>query len=470
MSIDVDTMSIAIDGAIAIERRSSPRASRAIVHRSIDRSFVRSIDRHSSMTMTMSMTMSTRASSSSSSSSSTASSSSSPARACARVPSRATRRTPRANGHKNFCSFDLAFIAKRSRATLKARAFAPPFASTASNVVASSSAAASTSMTNDNDGERTDVMTNELLARAMKVPMYSVGAIPIACASALVYLRCGRVDWGVARALALGAACVIAWLNLSNDAWDSSTTVDERKPESVVRLMKGNVLAVHAMAWTALAIGASALYFACAASGNARAWKLLLGATALGHAYQGPPFRLSYKGLGEPIAFVAFGPMATVAFYIALCGATTGGAPVAITPVVLSVAVLVGCTTAFILFTSHFHQEEGDRAAGKMSPVVRLGLPQALLLADNLVGAHYACVATLAAAGWLPYTAVFGLVVTYPIARHIVDYAQQKLDANDIDALFFTKYLAVRWHIVHGVALALGVVAQRAFLSPDLFI
>jgi len=198
--------------------------------------------------------------------------------------------------------------------------------------------------------------------------------------------------------------------------------------------------------------------------------EVLLGATALGHAYQGPPFRLSYKGLGEPIAFTAFGPLATVAFYIALCGKAQGGAPVVVTAVVSSVAVLLGCTTAFILFTSHFHQEAGDRAAGKLSPIVRLGLPQSLLLADNLVGAHYACIATLAAAGWLPYTAVFGLVVSYPLARHIVDYAQQKLDANDIDALFFTKYLAVRWHIVHGVALALGIIAQRVFLSPDLFV
>ena len=37
-----------------------------------------------------------------------------------------------------------------------------------------------------------------------------------------------------------------------------------------------------------------------------------------GYAYQGPPFRLSYKGLGEPICFAAFGPLATGAFYLAL--------------------------------------------------------------------------------------------------------------------------------------------------------
>lgn len=30
-----------------------------------------------------------------------------------------------------------------------------------------------------------------------------------------------------------------------------------------------------------------------------------------------------------------------------------------------------------ILFCSHFHQREGDKAAGKLSPIVRLGLPTA---------------------------------------------------------------------------------------------
>lgn len=32
---------------------------------------------------------------------------------------------------------------------------------------------------------------------------------------------------------------------------------------------------------------------------------------------QGPPFRLSYRGLGEPLCFLAFGPLATSAFYLA---------------------------------------------------------------------------------------------------------------------------------------------------------
>lgn len=36
-------------------------------------------------------------------------------------------------------------------------------------------------------------------------------------------------------------------------------------------------------------------------------------------------------------------------------------------------SALVGITVASVLFCSHFHQIEGDAAAGKMSLLVRLG-------------------------------------------------------------------------------------------------
>lgn len=40
---------------------------------------------------------------------------------------------------------------------------------------------------------------------------------------------------------------------------------------------------------------------------------------------------------------------------------------------VWAASALVGVTVTSILFCSHFHQIEGDRAAGKMSPLVSLG-------------------------------------------------------------------------------------------------
>ncbi len=50
---------------------------------------------------------------------------------------------------------------------------------------------------------------------------------------------------------------------------------------------------------------------------DARVGQFLTAAIAMGYLYQGPPFRLSYQGLGEPLCFMAFGPLATTAFYLA---------------------------------------------------------------------------------------------------------------------------------------------------------
>jgi 1,4-dihydroxy-2-naphthoate octaprenyltransferase len=43
----------------------------------------------------------------------------------------------------------------------------------------------------------------------------------------------------------------------------------------------------------------------------------------------------------------------------------------------LLLSVVVGITTTVILFCSHWHQIQGDIAAGKMSPLVRLGTANA---------------------------------------------------------------------------------------------
>jgi hypothetical protein len=86
---------------------------------------------------------------------------------------------------------------------------------------------------------------------------------------------------------------------------------------------------------------------------------------------RGPPFRLSYKGLGKPICFTAFGPLAVGAFYLALAAGTGGSVWMGLPPApslaqtgVMGAAAPVGLTTTAILFSSHFHQEDGDREVG----------------------------------------------------------------------------------------------------------
>ena len=319
--------------------------------------------------------------------------------------------------------------------------------------------------------------------RALKLPMYSVAAAPLTTAAAMCHHWFGCVNAPQLGCLLGGACLVIAWLNLANDAWDFSTGVDANasggKPESVVRLLGGDASAARAALAAATAcllagvcLIAKGVRYGLVVNGAATtntlcaAGAMLAAAVALGHAYQGPPFRLSYVGLGEPICFAAFGPLATGAFYLLLAagvprgsvwgGAASGTLSVAsvLHPGVLGAAALTGLTTTAILFASHLHQEEGDRAAGKMSPIVRLGVPRAVDALRKGLIAHHVLALCLASLGLLPVMACVAVALCAPLAYAIAAFAEAtKTTPRD---LFKTKYLCVRWHVAHALMLGLG--------------
>lgn len=118
--------------------------------------------------------------------------------------------------------------------------------------------------------------------------------------------------------------------------------------------------------------------------------------------------RFSYKGLGEPLCFWAFGPLATTAFYLACsAGAATAAATAdasavlaGVSNLVLLLSVIVGITTTVILFCSHWHQIQGDIAAGKMSPLVRLGTANACKVGGGPLVCSAASVCLAAACAW----------------------------------------------------------------------
>jgi len=59
-------------------------------------------------------------------------------------------------------------------------------------------------------------------------------------------------------------------------------------------------------------------------------------------------------------------------------------------------SVVVGITTSLILFCSHFHQIADDKAANKMSPLVRLGTANGVKVSTHLH--HKVCIFTVPAA------------------------------------------------------------------------
>lgn len=293
----------------------------------------------------------------------------------------------------------------------------------------------------------------QLWKAAIKLPMYSVAIVPVVVSAAAAYTYAGAWEPARAALLALGAVAVIAWMNLSNDVYDSMTGVDAGKKESVVNLT-GSRRRVLALA-TALLLGGGGLLFRLLSAADPAASRMLYAAIFLGYMYQGPPFRLSYAGLGEPICFAAFGPLVTVAFYMAqVPGVTLATVPA---PVWVC-SVLVGLTTTVILFCSHFHQIEGDTAAGKMSPLVRLGTRQATQVLKAAVGAAYLLAIVAALMGMLPFSAWTSAVAAYGFANQMVALAEAHPD--EPEKLRPLKQFAVKWHFSFGLLLAVGLVIK----------
>uniref|UniRef100_A0ACD5TVF1 Uncharacterized protein n=1 Tax=Avena sativa TaxID=4498 RepID=A0ACD5TVF1_AVESA len=309
-------------------------------------------------------------------------------------------------------------------------------------------------------GDAGELSRATLLWRAAKLPIYSVALVPLTVGSAAAYNQAGLFFATRYFGLLAAAALVITWLNLSNDVYDSDTGADKNKKESVVNIVGSRAVTQNA-ANISLLLGFVGLFWAFAEAGDVRFIVLVICAILCGYVYQCPPFRLSYRGLGEPLCFAAFGPLATAAFYFSNSSTniSSGAVLLPLSKTVIASSILVGLTTTLILFCSHFHQIDGDRAVGKISPLVRIGTKTGATLVTLGVGTLYTLLVAFGISKYLPSSCIVLGALTLPLGKWVVDYVQKNHDDNT--KIFMAKYYCVRLHALFGMALASGLVLAR---------
>ncbi|KAJ7519512.1 hypothetical protein O6H91_20G042400 [Diphasiastrum complanatum] len=313
--------------------------------------------------------------------------------------------------------------------------------------------------------KRVQLSRSALLWRSAKVPMYSVVAVPLCVGTAAAFLETRLFSCGQFFLLLLSSFFIMAWLNLSNDAYDAETGVDKEKEESLVNII-GNQSGVLVAAYVCLFLGLFGLAWGAFQAGDVRIVGLLFAAISCGYLYQCPPFRLAYKGLGEPLCFLAFGPFATTAFY--LCQAVVRGSGVfQFSKSVIAAAVVIGVTTTLILFCSHFHQIEGDRSSGKNSPLVRLGTESGARVVELAVNSLYLLLAIMGVFKVLPLYAVLFCFLTYPVGQYVRDFV--KTNHANKQAISIAKYYCVCLNIAFGIALVLGFLVAASIPTPRLW-
>ena len=157
--------------------------------------------------------------------------------------------------------------------------------------------------------------------------------------------------------------------------------------------------------------------------------------------------RLGYQGLGEILCFFSFGPLGVGAAYYSQVQGWSIGSQIA--------GVLLGITTSLVLFCSHFHQVEDDLAAGKRSPIVRLGTQRGAQLVPVCCGVVLGLILLGVGGGYWPVWTLIALasgLSAMRLSRHVWRHHDQP------EKIFDAKFYAIGFHFWSGVLLSVGLV------------
>ena len=308
-------------------------------------------------------------------------------------------------------------------------------------------------MTTTNSVNIDTIQRKKLWLAAIKPPMYSVAIIPITVGTAIAFAETGIVNLKIFATFLISAILIIAWLNLSNDVFDADTGIDKNKAHSVVNLT-GNKSLIFWLSNFCLGLGLLGIILINYWLNDETVLWLILGCCFLGYTYQGPPFRFGYLGLGEIICFITFGPMAISAAYYAQTQHFSSMS--------LVTSTIIGITTSIILFCSHFHQVEDDVAAGKKSPIVRLGTKTGSLVLAYSTITVFLLTLLLVILQFLPIWTLL-ILGSLPFGYQLITHVNQNHDQPD--KVKNCKFIAVNLHFSSGILLALGFVISNVTLT-----
>lgn len=122
---------------------------------------------------------------------------------------------------------------------------------------------------------------------------------------------------------------------------------------------------------------------------------IVLACAVLGVFYSAPPLKLAYRGLGEPVIGIIFGPLLMMGVYFASCGVMNWD--------VVIVSIPVGMLVLNILFVHSIMDYDGDAASNKMTLARLIGNRKANFVALAIFSfLPFVIVSALAVAGILP--------------------------------------------------------------------
>jgi 1,4-dihydroxy-2-naphthoate octaprenyltransferase len=224
------------------------------------------------------------------------------------------------------------------------------------------------------------------------------GLLPYALGAAWAFRRTGQIDPLLFISGLAGVALAVVGVEAFNEYFDARMGTDRIFNPDDLPPMSDWVL------WLGVASFAGALAIGVLLSLRA-GWPILAFAAIGGLAavfYVAPPIRWAYRGLGEAVIALSYGPCMVLGSLVLLAGrADWGGALASLVPGLLIMALAV------VNAVPDFHQ---DRLVGKRNLCVRLGRKRAVALYLGLAALALALVPVGVATGLFPPLTLFSLI------------------------------------------------------------
>ena len=291
----------------------------------------------------------------------------------------------------------------------------------------------------------------KLWREAIKWPLYSIAVMPIFISTAFNLYLHKKIILSNFIGFTIASILILFWENLTNDLFDSETGIDEFKFHSVVNLVNNKKI-ISIIAYCSLLIGLF-IIFLISLSVNIKIIILIITCCFLGYLYQGPPFRLGYLGLGEPLCWISFGPLAYSAALMALNPLSNN-----LSSIPWRDSFLLGTGPALaitlVLFCSHFHQIKDDKKHGKISPLVLLGSKRASKLIPWIIIFIYIFQLYLIYIRFLP-----PFCLLYFLSFHYALKLVKLLNNfyNSPSLIKNCKFIAIKFQTFNGIGLILGL-------------
>lgn len=165
--------------------------------------------------------------------------------------------------------------------------------------------------------------------------------------------------------------------------------------------------------------------------------------------YSLPPFKFAYRGLGELVVGLTFGPLITCGTYLLQAGTVTY-------PVILA-SLPLGFLIANVLWINQYPDYEADLQGGKINGVVRLGKQKAGTVYALLFGLAYLTMPVLA----LVNKNVFWLLplISLPLAIRAVKVAAKHY--NNIPQLIEANAKTIQVYQLTGLTMVIAALLNR---------